>query len=96
MTPFYEKRKSSGLCVTCGVKLPEGAACVNCDACRIRINTLSVKLYEERKSARICIDCGVKLLPQNNFVRCFSCRRKVAESSRRSQARRRQKEEGQK
>lgn len=72
---WYAKRVENGLCVSCGVKIPQDwAGHKRCPTCEKLSYESNHKRYEDRKNRRLCVRCGSPL--DGYYVFCSSCREK--------------------
>ena len=83
----YLKRKKSGLCPRCGVKLKKTCKFKMCDDCREYFrayneeiadsqNKAKRKRYALRKAKNCCPRCGIKMTKKSKNIICPSCLKK--------------------
>ena len=80
MTPykvFYRRRRSKGLCVSCGAQSAPGHA--RCAACAEKHRAGAQGNYTDRVERGVCVDCEV---PVGASSRCDACRAEVARRTR--------------
>ena len=80
----YLKRKKSGLCPRCGIKLKKTSKYKMCDACREYFRNYNYQIsdsqneakrerYELRKAQNCCPRCGIKVGKKSKNIICQSC-----------------------
>ena len=74
---YEEKRKSKGLCYTCGEQRVLRSS--RCNSCR----TKRLQVYQSKKSAGICIIQGCTSKSRNNRTTCEVCSKKISDEGRR-------------
>ena len=77
MNVTYDGRKSSGLCVDCGLKKPREGR-VRCVRCSDILSRREKERREARKKASLCIYCGKPVV--GSMVTCASCRDRITAS----------------
>lgn len=73
----YVERKAMGLCVGCGIPLPEGCKSVRCDRCRqIQLDTRAkIKEQEEKEDAEWFMPKPEKKKPNAKLDECAKAAR---------------------
>lgn len=66
----YERKKSKGLCISCGAKVENGA--VRCESCSKKQNELSRERYSYLQEIGICPKCGKNELWGDEKL-CLEC-----------------------
>jgi len=80
----YLKRKKSGLCPRCGIKLKKTCKFKMCDDCREYFRTynseisesqnkIKRKRYALRKAKNLCPRCGIKMGKTSKNIICTKC-----------------------
>ena len=80
----YLKRKKSGLCPRCGVKIKKTSKFKMCDSCREYFRTYNMEIadsqnetkrerYALRKEKNCCPRCGVKMGKKSKTTICAPC-----------------------
>jgi hypothetical protein len=80
----YSKRKKSGYCPRCGVKLSKRETHIYCEDCREyfrdynretadKINKKRRTIYKQRIKSNLCPRCGVKLGKKYEKTLCPKC-----------------------
>jgi len=81
---IYLKRKKSGLCPRCGVKIKKSSKFKYCDDCREYYRNYNREIsdsvqearrerYDERKSKNCCPKCGTFIGKKSDTIICKKC-----------------------